>query len=85
MFQYAFGRSLALKNNTDLLLDTKDYETYTLHAYGLDNYPIVARAERSGGPRKFMRIFQGMLPLSMRSYIQITSNHFFPKVLIPSG
>jgi hypothetical protein len=48
MFQYAFGRALSIKNKSELLLDIKDYETYTLHAYGLDNYNIQAKQEKVG-------------------------------------
>lgn len=81
MFQYAFGRALALKNKTELILDTMDYATYTLHSYGLDNYKIQAKEEKVGGPHKLFRIVQVLLPLKKRTYIEITSNHFYPQVL----
>lgn len=35
MFQYALGRSLALKNNTELKLDITAFEVYKLHKYSL--------------------------------------------------
>ncbi len=35
MFQYALGRHLALKNNTELKLDITGFEEYKLHAYSL--------------------------------------------------
>lgn len=83
MFQYAFGRSLSLINNTELLLDTKDYETYTLHAYGLGNYPLAAKSHNVGWPSKWVSIVQRFLPLAFRKYIEIISNHFFPALLNP--
>lgn len=42
MFQYAIGRSLAIKNQTDLKLDLSEYNVYKLHDYGLDNFKIRA-------------------------------------------
>ncbi len=41
MFQYALGRALSLKKNTDLSLDISSFDTYTLHAYSLKKLNIV--------------------------------------------
>jgi hypothetical protein len=41
LFQYALGRKLALKHNTELKLDNTVFETYKLHNYGLDNFNVV--------------------------------------------
>ena len=41
MFQYAVGRTLSLKNNTELKLDISAFETYTLHEYSLEKLNIV--------------------------------------------
>ncbi|MBW8865288.1 MAG: alpha-1,2-fucosyltransferase, partial [Verrucomicrobia bacterium] len=42
LFQYAAGRSLALRNQTDLLLDTWSFETNTYRSYGLGHLNISA-------------------------------------------
>lgn len=41
MFQYAFGRALSLKNNTDLKLDISAFDKYKLHNYNLNKFNIV--------------------------------------------
>ena len=41
MFQYAVGRTVSLKNNTELKLDISAFETYTLHEYSLEKLNIV--------------------------------------------
>lgn len=41
LFQYALGRNLALKNNTELKLDISGFETYKLHKYGLHHFNII--------------------------------------------
>ncbi len=40
MFQYAFGKHLALKNNSSLLLDLSYYESQSLRKYELDAFLI---------------------------------------------
>jgi hypothetical protein len=40
-FQYALGRNLAIKNNTELKLDISEFEDYKLHKYGLHHFNIV--------------------------------------------
>lgn len=41
MFQYAFGRALSLKKNTELGLDISAFDTYQLHKYSLEKLSIV--------------------------------------------
>ena len=36
MFQYAAARALADSLECELLLDTREFATYKLHAYGLE-------------------------------------------------
>lgn len=43
MFQYALGRRLAARHNTQLLLDTSLFATYNLHAFGLHHLNIQAQ------------------------------------------
>lgn len=40
MFQYAFARALALKNNAELKLDILDFKNYEFHNYSLNNFSI---------------------------------------------
>ena len=42
MFQYAMARALALHNNTHLLLDVNEFDTYDLRDLELDKYAIKA-------------------------------------------
>jgi hypothetical protein len=42
MFQYAFGRMLALRNNTELKLDVTMFKTYEFHLYTMDSLNITA-------------------------------------------
>lgn len=42
LFQYAFGRQMALVNNVPLRLDTSFYETQSLRGYKLNHYRINA-------------------------------------------
>ena len=41
MFQYAIGKTLSLRNNTELKLDVSMFDTYKLHAYSLEKLSIV--------------------------------------------
>ena len=43
MFQYALGRVLSLKNNTELKLDISAFETYKLHQYSLEKLSIIKK------------------------------------------
>lgn len=36
------GRHIAVKNNTNLLLDRSSFETYSLHKYSLNHFKIQA-------------------------------------------
>lgn len=41
MFQYAAGRAIAYRNNTNLKLDISSFEQYTLRSYSLDCFNII--------------------------------------------
>jgi len=47
MFQYAAGKSLAIKKKTDLKLDIEGFKTYKLHNYMLDKLNIKAEIATS--------------------------------------
>ena len=40
LFQYAAGRALAIKHNTELKLDINSFTTYKLHNYSLQHFNI---------------------------------------------
>ena len=40
MFQYAAGRRLAMRHNTEIKIDISGFKTYTLHDYRLDHFRI---------------------------------------------
>ncbi len=61
MFQYAFGRTLAEKYDTDLKLDVSEFETYRLHKYSLGVFNIV---EKFATPEEVKRIaFEEYAPI----------------------
>jgi hypothetical protein len=41
MFQYAIGRALAIKHDTELVLDIRGFEQYKLHRFGLRHLNVV--------------------------------------------
>ena len=41
MFQYATGRALALRHQTELVADSRPFRTYNLHAYLIDRFNTV--------------------------------------------
>lgn len=47
MFQYAAGRALADRLDTELVLDARIFVRYKLHAYGLEQFAVRARAGTS--------------------------------------
>jgi hypothetical protein len=73
MFQYAAARALADKAQCELLLDTREFSTYKLHAYGLEQFNIRARqatpSELVPWPEWRHKIFM-KLP-------QLASSHWF--------
>ncbi len=55
MFQYAFGRALAQRNKTELLLDITIFETYEFHLYTMDHLKIAARPATPHELKPFLR------------------------------
>jgi hypothetical protein len=52
-FQYALGRNLAIKNNTELKLDISGFEDYKLHKYGLHHFNITENIATKEDIQKF--------------------------------
>ena len=93
MFQYAFGRSLALRKDTSLQLDTTSLqqgEGTTPRAYALDTFqigvPLVAAssAQKSLVSKISGRLEQRLLPYHQRSVV-IQQNHRFDPRLLSCG
>ena len=84
MFQYALGRSLAYRHNTELKLDISDYqERYKLHRYGLHHLNIHASiASPNGGKQRILlallKIFRGN---TAKSYLAEKKFSFDPSIL----
>jgi hypothetical protein len=55
MFQYAAGRALALRHRTELALDLRAFESYTLHRYALSRLRIEARVADAAELRHYGR------------------------------
>ncbi len=55
LFQYALGRNLALKNNTELVLDIADIDSYKygIRTYSLSHFNIKARIATTDDLNKF--------------------------------
>jgi len=91
MFQYALGRHLAIKNNTELKLDISAFNHYHLHAYGLDNFNInatIATPEEVSTLSKYGRILHQfhhiidlVVPYYERTYIRQRDHSFDPNIL----
>jgi hypothetical protein len=90
MFQYAFGRMLAKRNNTELKLDTTMFPTYKYHLYTMDNLHItapVATEEEIAPflqkrPRKGRRNFlYNALFADPKKYVEEPSFYFTPEML----
>ena len=56
LFQYMFGRQMAIVNNMPLKLDTSFYETQNLRDYKLGNYNIAAQVAGKNDIEKVLRI-----------------------------
>lgn len=55
MFQYAAGLSLANRLNTELTLDTREFRTYELHAFGLQRLNITSRIATDSDLKRWPR------------------------------
>lgn len=49
LFQYAMARALALRSNSELILDTRHYESDRAHEYALHHFKIQPKATTSNG------------------------------------
>jgi hypothetical protein len=70
MFEYAFGRAVALKNNTELVLDLSQYELDPQRRFMLDAFPIRTRVATPEEVAKLIgrnRLVKKLLPLFGRS------------------
>lgn len=68
LFQYALGRQLSLKNNTELFFDICAFRTYKWHKYSLDLFSIEEKF--------FTRNFKNRILLRYYTYTQQSKQHY---------
>lgn len=80
MFQYAAGRSLALKNACQFKIDLSGFDTYSLHnGYELDNFNIIAEI---ASPKEVQSLAGTQSKLAkhlMRRLGMTKNNHFIER------
>ncbi|MCE5340857.1 MAG: alpha-1,2-fucosyltransferase [Planctomycetaceae bacterium] len=85
MFQYALGRQLSLKLNTELKIDLSEFRTYPLRQYELNFFGInenfIEREELNRLKKKYFKWF------SANSYMVVKEKSFLfePEILSLSG
>lgn len=96
MFQYALGRSLAVRNSGELKIDKADYKTYKLHDYGLGVFKInenfsdnkecdKMKFEKYGIIEQTVRKILGKKRRKTNSYIVEKGFRFDPEILTLAG
>lgn len=53
LFQYAAAKALAIEKKQDLFLDVSRFESYDLHAYGLNHFKAITKEYKT--PNKYIR------------------------------
>lgn len=73
LFQYSFGRNIALKNNCELKLDLSSYENYEWHEYSLAPFNLKASIAQPSDIKKLQekheRLFNKILRKSINKGI----------------
>ena len=92
MFQYAFGRSLALKNNTNLKIDVRDLQNkeekkdFTLRNFELNVFNVQTEIASESEIQNFMKskaimakdLLTLTLPFKSRNfYLREPHHHYF--------
>jgi hypothetical protein len=97
MFQYAVGRAISIRNNTNLKLDLSAFENYTLRSYRLDCFDIIEDFATQDEIRRLKpdqsqlllfllsRLRQKMIPWYKRSRIIERTFNFDPDVMKITG
>jgi hypothetical protein len=75
MFQYALGRSIALKNNVELKVDISGFDSYKLHSYSLDKFNIVENIATEKEVKKFTQ-WKIEVRDDIKKYYKIFDNTF---------
>ena len=92
LFSYAAARRMALKNNSELVIDCMSgfiKDTHYNRRYELQHFNIKCRFARSSEMLepfsrirlRLARLFQQMIQFDKRSFINQSTNHFDPKIL----
>lgn len=95
MFQYAFGRALAVHQRTDLLLDTTWHNAHPERPYALKAFQLKARLATKEQIEKYRqdqqlfgklkRGWQGFLPYSWRYYLKEKNIFAFQPQVFQAG
>ena len=91
MFQYAAARALAIKKNTELLIDTTSFQTYHLHKYGLHHFSLQVQDVPSylipdlGRLSLIDRIFKRLRGHTPLTVIKEKTFNFDPNVFFQQG
>lgn len=94
IFQYALGRHLAMRNNTELKLDITGFREYKLHRYSLSHFNIIenlATEEEVTRFQKYKRrqgrkwFLYNKFIADKNKYVQERQFHFDPHILAIKG
>ena len=81
LFQYAMGRSLAIRNNAVLKLDLSFFETYEWHEYSLDPFNIEKNVLQSADRIYFERNKKNLFKRIIRKLFGLQPNYICEKNL----
>ena len=91
MFQYAMGKTLAIRNSTELKLDISAFEIYKLHQYKLNKLNIVENIATEEESKLFLtdgkkigikNITKFFTPYFKRTYIREKSFRYDPNLMM---
>lgn len=89
MFQYAFGRNLAIKNNTELKLDISAFKNmpsqntprnYALGVFNINENIVISKELKKYKKSIAMKFFQKITDIFPGNYIYETKFNFNPKI-----
>lgn len=71
MFQYAAGRSLAVKHNAEFKLDISEFETYKVQDYAINNLNIIENISTTKEIKEFKhKKFLNLIQIKNKKYIK---------------
>ena len=84
MFQYALSRALAISNNTEILIDVDEFDTYELRSFELDKYNINASIfSRKYSKKKILNPQNILIKILKKINLEMfVPNYYFEKELL---